>query len=178
MLPLFRSAAVSAVAALLFVPLHVQARCRNQPGSPGYPSGANWSALNDTIDGRLVNVVPSAKACLELGCTEAQWESAVFRQAIPGSMNSVSILPLAEPLLDFPPYSSPVVVQLGTGDIYTSESIVSIPFIERRYDDRTMGLHPSSVYAMGLPVRREMSLFMRSMPQLSNIFRFISPSDR
>ena len=92
MLPLSLSAAVSTVAALLFDPFQVQARCRNQPGSPGYPCAAEWSALNDTIDGRLVNVVPSAKACLELGCTEAQWESGVFRQAIPGSMNAVSFL--------------------------------------------------------------------------------------
>jgi hypothetical protein len=104
MLPLSRSVAVSAVAALLFVPLQVQARCRNQPGSPGYPSGANWSALNDTINGRLVNVVPSAKACVELGCTDAQWQSSVFRQAIPGSINAVSIIPLAGSLLGFPPY--------------------------------------------------------------------------
>ena len=130
MLPLSRSVAVSAVAALLFVPLQVQARCRNQPGSPGYPSGANWSALNDTIGGRLVNVVPSAKACVELSCTEAQWQSSVFRQAIPGSVNAVSFIPLAESLLVFLPYSSPLVVQLGTGDIYPSESIVSVSFIE------------------------------------------------
>ena len=53
--------------------------------------------------------------------------------------------------------------------------MISTPFIEHRYDDRIMALHRSSVYAMGLHVRREMSLFMRSMPQLSHIFRFISP---
>jgi hypothetical protein len=75
---------------LLSVPLLVHDRCRNQPGSSGYPSAAGWSALNDSIDGRLVKVVPSANACVALGCTEAQWESAVFRQSIPGSMNVVS----------------------------------------------------------------------------------------
>ena len=85
---------------LLLVPLLVHARCRNQPGSPGYPSGVEWSALNDTIDGRLVNVIPSAKACVDLGCTEAQWESGVFRQTIPGSMNAVSVL--LESLLGLP----------------------------------------------------------------------------
>jgi hypothetical protein len=93
MLPLSRSVAVSVVVGSLFVPLQVHARCRNQPGSPGYPSGADWSTLNDTIDGRLINVVPSAKACVALGCTEAQWDSGIFRQAIPGSMNAVSLLP-------------------------------------------------------------------------------------
>ncbi|KAN0105126.1 FAD-binding domain containing protein [Russula decolorans] len=88
MLPPSRPVAVNAVVGLLLVPLLVHARCRNQPGSPGYPSAANWSSLNDSIDGRLVKVVPSAKACVELGCTEAQWESGVFRQTIPGSMNT------------------------------------------------------------------------------------------
>lgn len=97
MLRLSRSVAVGAVVRLLFVPLLVHARCRNQPGSPSYPCAADWSALNDTIDGRLIKVVPSAKACVELGCTEEQWESGIFRQTIPGSMNSVSVL--AESLL-------------------------------------------------------------------------------
>jgi hypothetical protein len=77
---------------LLLVPLLVNARCRNRPGSPGYPSPTDWSALNDSVDGRLVKVVPSAKACVELGCTEAQWESGIFRQTIPGSMNIVRVL--------------------------------------------------------------------------------------
>jgi hypothetical protein len=92
MLPPPRSFAVSAVVGLLLVPLLVHARCRNQPGSPGYPGAADWSALSDSVDGRLVKVVPSAEACVELGCTEAQWESGVFRQTIPGSMNIVGII--------------------------------------------------------------------------------------
>src|SRR6266566_1655039 len=95
MLPLSRSVAVSAVVGLVLVPLLVHARCRNQPGSPGYPSAADWSAFNDSVDGRLINVVPSAKACVELGCTEAQWESGIFRQTIPGSMNFVGVLTLS-----------------------------------------------------------------------------------
>jgi hypothetical protein len=85
------SIAASAAALFFFRPLLVHARCRNQPGDPGYPSAADWSALNDTIDGRLLNVVPSAKACLQLGCTEAQWESGIFRKSIPGSMDAVGV---------------------------------------------------------------------------------------
>ena len=138
MLPLFRRSAaigLSAVVGLLFVPRLVHARCRNQPGSPGYPSGAEWSTLNDTIDGRLVHVVPSAKACVDLGCTEAQWESGIFRQAIPGSMNTVGVSP--ESLLGLPSYLRPVVVQLGTGDTCPSESMVSIPL------NMITGLQPS-----------------------------------
>ena len=77
---------------LLLVPPLVHARCRNQPGGHGYPCAAGWSTFNDSIDGRLVKVVPSAKACVELGCTEAQWESAIFHQTIPGSMNTVGVL--------------------------------------------------------------------------------------
>jgi len=95
-----RSVAVSAVLGLLLALPLVHARCRNQPGSPGYPCAAGWSALNDSVDGRLVKVVPSAKACVELGCTEAQWESGVFRKTIPGSMDAVGVLP--ESLLGLP----------------------------------------------------------------------------
>ncbi len=92
MFPLsFRSVAISAIVGLLLDPPHVHTRCRNQPGSPNYPSAADWSALNDSIGDRLVNVVPSARACVELSCTESQWESGVFRQTIPGSMNAVGI---------------------------------------------------------------------------------------
>ncbi|KAI0248049.1 hypothetical protein BJV78DRAFT_850774 [Lactifluus subvellereus] len=81
---------VAAIAVSLLGPPVVHAcqwsRCRNQPGDPGFPTAADWSALNDTISGRLIRVMPSAKACLELGCTEVQWESGVFRQTIPGAM--------------------------------------------------------------------------------------------
>jgi hypothetical protein len=77
------------VIAILLAISEVQARCRNQPGDPGYPTDTEWAALNDTTGGRLVRVVPSAEACRELGCTEAQWESGIFRQTIPGAMNAV-----------------------------------------------------------------------------------------
>jgi hypothetical protein len=87
----FRSMAISGIVGLLLDLPHFHTRCRNQPGSPNYPSASDWFALNDSIDGRLVNVVPSARACVELSCTEAQWESGIFRQTIPGSMNAVGI---------------------------------------------------------------------------------------
>jgi hypothetical protein len=174
MLSLSRSVALSVVVSLLLIPLLAHARCRNQPGSCGYPSAAGWSALNNNVDGRLVKVVPSAKACVELGCTEAQWESGIFRQTIPGSMNAVSLL--QESLFGLPSYLLPVVVQLGTGDPY--RSMVSIPLIERQYNDRITALHQSFVYVMAQPVCKEMSLSMRSMPQLSYMFRFASPPSR
>ena len=174
MFPLsLRLVAVSAVVVFFSGPLLVHAWCRNQPGDPGYPSAAEWSTLNDSIDGRLLNVVPSAKACVELGCTEAQWESGIFRQTIPGSMNSVGILTLA--LLPSNDLFAPV-VQLGTGDAFPT--MVSIPLIERQCDDRISALHQSFVYVMAVAVRREMSLFMRLMPHLSHIFRFMSPPAR
>lgn len=66
-------------------------RCRNQPGDPGYPTDTEWAALNDTIGGSLVRVVPSVEACRELDCTDAQWASGIFRQTIPGAMNAVRI---------------------------------------------------------------------------------------
>ncbi|KAJ6545119.1 FAD-binding domain-containing protein [Mycena sp. CBHHK59/15] len=64
--------------------------CRNVPGSAGYPNATAWSALNLTVSGRLVSVVPSAKYCESLpggACTDAQWTSSVFRNTIPGAMN-------------------------------------------------------------------------------------------
>jgi hypothetical protein len=95
MISLLRPITAAAVAVVsIFGPAddYARSRCRNEPGDPGYPTNADWSALNDTIGGRLINVVPSARACRQLGCTENQWESAVFRQTIPGSMNSVRSL--------------------------------------------------------------------------------------
>ncbi|KAJ7729738.1 FAD-binding domain-containing protein [Mycena metata] len=63
--------------------------CRNVPGSAGYPNAAAWNALNASISGRLVTMVPSAKFCATRagGCTDAEWTSAVFRSEIPGAMN-------------------------------------------------------------------------------------------
>ncbi|KAJ6527291.1 FAD-binding domain-containing protein [Mycena vulgaris] len=48
--------------------------CRNIPGSPGYPSVDTWNALNSTISGRLVRVVPSAKHCANLPGAQVNWE--------------------------------------------------------------------------------------------------------
>jgi hypothetical protein len=78
--------------ALIHLPLRgASATCRNVPGDPGFPSEAEWSALNTSISGRLVPVVPSAKYCEINNCTDAQWQSALFRIAnIPGAMHEVS----------------------------------------------------------------------------------------
>ncbi|KAI0031017.1 FAD-binding domain-containing protein [Vararia minispora EC-137] len=65
----------------------VLGRCRTQPGDPGFPSATDWAAFNNTIDGRLLTVVPSAGVCAQLNCTEAQWTSSVFRDMMPGQMN-------------------------------------------------------------------------------------------
>ncbi|KAF7377495.1 FAD-binding domain-containing protein [Mycena sanguinolenta] len=70
-----------------------KATCRNVPGSPGYPSAAKWDALNVTLSGRLVTVVPSAKFCTTLpggACTDDQWGSALFRSTIAGAMDQVN----------------------------------------------------------------------------------------
>jgi hypothetical protein len=69
-------------------------RCRNVPGSSGFPSVAQWNALNHSISGRLASVIPFAKYCHNLpsgSCTDEQWESSVFRDMIPGAMNSVRL---------------------------------------------------------------------------------------
>jgi hypothetical protein len=69
----------------------VSSRCRSQPGDSSFPAQVEWDTLNTTIEGCLLAVVPSAKACEELQCTDAQWTSSVFRNTIPGQMNGVSL---------------------------------------------------------------------------------------
>lgn len=64
--------------------------CRNIPGSFGFPTAAQWSALNTSLSGRLVTVIPSAQFCKNQGgCTLQQFTSSVFRANIPGAMNQV-----------------------------------------------------------------------------------------
>ncbi|KAF7348764.1 FAD-binding domain-containing protein [Mycena venus] len=70
-----------------------RSRCRNVPGSAGFPHASGWQALNESVSGRLVAAVPSAKYCASLptgACTDAQWKSALFRNTIPGAMNQVN----------------------------------------------------------------------------------------
>ncbi|KAF7342608.1 FAD-binding domain-containing protein [Mycena sanguinolenta] len=76
----------------LFPAYGVHARCRNVPGSAGFPGADQWSTLNTTVNGNLVAVVPSAKYCADIpgGCTEVEWTSALFRSTIPGAMNQVN----------------------------------------------------------------------------------------
>ncbi|KAF8174822.1 FAD-binding domain-containing protein [Mycena galopus ATCC 62051] len=69
---------------------HAQSKCRNVPGSAGFPTAAVWHAFNATVSGRLVPVVPTAKYCASLpggACTDQQWASALFRITIPGSLD-------------------------------------------------------------------------------------------
>ncbi|KAI0061851.1 FAD-binding domain-containing protein [Artomyces pyxidatus] len=63
--------------------------CRNQPGDPGFPTRLHWSELSAELEGRLIPVYPSAKACRELQCTDADWVSASYRVVIPGEMHAV-----------------------------------------------------------------------------------------
>jgi hypothetical protein len=169
MFSLLRLITSLALAFVLFGPavVHAWTRCRSQPGDPGYPTDADWSALNDTIGGRLLNVVPSAKACHTSGCTEAQWKSGIFRQTIPGSMNSVGIL-TRSPILLMTVCTH--VVQLGTGEY--SQAVLSFPSAQVHPGDRITAVHPNSAYITEPSVLKEMSLFMQSMQQKFNIFRF------
>ena len=71
------------------------AKCRCAPSEACFPTTETWAQLNTSVSGRLVNVVSSAAFCDDLsvsGCTEAQWESSVFRAGVPGAMNQVSFL--------------------------------------------------------------------------------------
>ncbi|KAK7058063.1 FAD-binding domain-containing protein [Favolaschia claudopus] len=66
------------------------AKCRNTPGSAGWPDEASWRALNTTVGGRLVPVVPLPEYCKTLPggeCTDDQWTSGLFRSQIPGAID-------------------------------------------------------------------------------------------
>ncbi|KAF8874755.1 hypothetical protein BD779DRAFT_1678615 [Infundibulicybe gibba] len=67
-------------------------KCRNVPGAVGFPSSAEWTALNASVSGRLVAVVPTVKFCSSLpgGCTLQQFTSSVFLNENPGSMNQIN----------------------------------------------------------------------------------------
>ncbi|KAF7364665.1 FAD-binding domain-containing protein [Mycena venus] len=65
-------------------------KCRNVPGSASFPNATAWSAFNATVSGRLAPVVPSAKYCANLPCTDAQWSSGLFRSTIPGAMDQIN----------------------------------------------------------------------------------------
>ncbi|KAF5354162.1 hypothetical protein D9756_007141 [Leucocoprinus leucothites] len=64
--------------------------CRNVPGSPGYPSDAQWQVLTESVSGRLVHAVPSGQYCRQTNCTDVEWASAKWRNEIPGAMNLVN----------------------------------------------------------------------------------------
>ena len=67
--------------------------CRNVPGSPGFPTSAQWETLNNTVSGRLVKVVPFLDYCATIGgCTTEQFDNSTFRADVPGAMNYVKPL--------------------------------------------------------------------------------------
>ena len=86
--------------------------CRNVPGSVGYPTDAQWVALNATVSGRLVKVVPFVEFCTaQGGCTAQESASSSFRAGVPGAMNQVSTsfdFCIKSKLIDF-------TAKLGTG---------------------------------------------------------------
>ena len=71
----------------------ISSTCRNVPGNPGYPTNEQWAALNTTVSGRLVQVVPFVEFCnAQGGCTAEQSSSSSFRAGVPGAMNEVRLL--------------------------------------------------------------------------------------
>jgi hypothetical protein len=75
--------------------------CRSQPGDPSFPTSNQLASFNRSIDGRLINVVPSAEFCMRLpgGCPDAEWFSGNFRDNIPGALLQVSVLLLFKTLV-------------------------------------------------------------------------------
>ncbi|KAI0036628.1 FAD-binding domain-containing protein [Vararia minispora EC-137] len=77
---------------LVFILLLVQAysvlaRCRTPPDAPYFPSASDWAHLDRQVDGRLLQITPSAQACREMqDCTSERWMSSSFRSGLPGQM--------------------------------------------------------------------------------------------
>lgn len=62
--------------------------CRNKPiNTTTSPTLDDWNDLSNQVNGRLLEVVPSAKYCQEIGCTDFEWQSSAFRSTIPGAMD-------------------------------------------------------------------------------------------
>ncbi|KAF8527009.1 FAD-binding domain-containing protein [Hysterangium stoloniferum] len=62
-------------------------QCFTQPGDLRFPTATELASFNATIDGRLMNVIPSAKFCQSLGgCSDTQWSDGNFRNDIIGAM--------------------------------------------------------------------------------------------
>lgn len=96
--------------------------CRNRLGDPGWPSIAEWSKLNVTVQGRLSKAIPTSEYCKTMPggvCTDAQWNSALFRINNPGSMLGVSHSSYSFPTALMWNFS----VQLRTGEIVTLLSV-------------------------------------------------------
>jgi hypothetical protein len=70
----------------------ISRNCRSQPGDTSFPTERELQSFNQSIEGRLVNVVPSAKFCKQRGgCTDAEWANAAFMNTVPGAMFQVSV---------------------------------------------------------------------------------------
>lgn len=48
---------------LLLGSTRAQDQCRNIPGDEGWPSRDQWSQLNETVGGRLIETVPISHVC-------------------------------------------------------------------------------------------------------------------
>lgn len=65
--------------------------CRSQPGDSLFPTVDELSQFNESIDGRLIAVVPSGAHCSSQGgCSDAEWSSSIFRSTMPGAMTSIN----------------------------------------------------------------------------------------
>jgi hypothetical protein len=70
--------------------------CRATPGTRGWPSNAEWAALNRTVSGRLIKTVPPAASCHSnypeydpntCAYVAAAWGNSTFHDADPVSMD-------------------------------------------------------------------------------------------
>lgn len=55
--------------------------CRYLPGDAGYPDQNTWEALNQTIEGRLIQGIPLARVCYGSGAKALAAECSAIKQS-------------------------------------------------------------------------------------------------
>ena len=96
-------------------------QCKHIPGDPGWPSGDAWSALNQSISGRLLAPLPLAISCYPDGKPIAPNASAACSAAATGWGNST--VHAAHPIgVDWPGWEQQACLPASLGNINAGAS--------------------------------------------------------
>ncbi|KAE8386199.1 putative isoamyl alcohol oxidase [Aspergillus alliaceus] len=83
-------------ALILAAPAFASPACKVIPSDPTWPSDADWTSLNASIDGRLLRTVPVASSCwpgnpfgspVSCGTVQSNWSNAMWQSGLPEAIN-------------------------------------------------------------------------------------------